>query len=39
VAPGVLQFIWWINISNNFFVFTPSVGVKHFEVDGKHVFA
>jgi hypothetical protein len=21
------------------FVFTPSVGVKHFEVDKKHVFA
>jgi hypothetical protein len=21
------------------FMFTPSVGIKHFEVDGKHVFA
>ena len=31
-------FIWW-NPNKHVFVFTPSVGVKHFEVDEKHIFA
>ena len=32
--------IWWINLSRIFFVFSPSVGVKHFwvDLDERHVF-
>ena len=33
-------FIWWMeNLINMFFVFTPSVGVKHFwmDLDERHI--
>jgi hypothetical protein len=37
-SQEVREFIWW-NPSKHIFVFIPNVGVKHFEVDEKHVIA